>query len=112
MAVDLEADAADDVSSEAALCLLRVAQEALRNVERHAQAKQVRVGLKRRGDRIELGVSDDGCGFDPAAERDRASLGLASMRERVALLRGRLDTRSRPGGGTQVLASVPVERAA
>ena len=112
MAVDLEADAADDVSSEAALCLLRVAQEALRNVERHAQAKQVRVGLKRRGDRIELGVSDDGCGFDPAAERDRASLGLASMRERVALLRGRLDTLSRPGGGTQVLASVPVGRAA
>ena len=109
MTVDLEAEAVDGVSSEAALCLLRVAQEALRNVERHAQAKQVRVGLKRQGDRIELGITDDGCGFDPSAERDRASLGLVSMRERVALLRGRLETRSRPGGGTQVLASVPAE---
>lgn len=106
---DLEADALGDIPGQAALGLLRIAQEALRNVERHARATRVTVRLKRKGDGIELGVIDDGCGFDPAADRERASLGLASMRERVALLRGRLDIRSRAaaGAGTQVLATVP-----
>lgn len=107
--VELEADAVGDLPGEASLSLLRVAQEALRNVERHARATRVRVVLKRNGGRVELAISDDGCGFDTAADREHASLGLASMRERMALLRGRLEIRSRAGDGTQVLASVPAE---
>lgn len=105
--VELDADAVGDLPGEAALSLLRVAQEALRNVERHARATRVRVVLKRKAGSVELAVSDDGCGFDPAADREHASLGLASMRERMALLRGRLEIRSRAGDGTQVLATVP-----
>lgn len=110
--VELDADAIGELPGEAALGLLRVAQEALRNVERHARATRVRVVLKRAGCGVELRVGDDGCGFDPAAERERASLGLASMRERMALLRGRLDVRSRPGAGTDVVATVPTGAAA
>jgi len=105
--VDLETEAFDEVPGEAALCILRVAQEALANVERHARATRVRVRLRVKGDNLELEVNDDGCGFDPAADRERASLGLASMRERVALLRGRLEIRSHAGAGTQVLTTVP-----
>jgi signal transduction histidine kinase len=107
LAAELEADDVGDVPGDAALCLLRIAQETLRNVERHAGANRVRVELRRHADRVALGVHDDGCGFDPAADRGRASLGLASMRERVALLGGRLEVRSHPGDGTQVLATLP-----
>ena len=107
LAVELEADVIGDVRGDAALCLLRIAQEALRNVERHARATRVRVGLRRAGGDLELAVDDDGCGFDPAVDRGHPSLGLASMRERVALLGGRLEVRSRAGAGTQVKATVP-----
>ena len=110
--VELETDDIGELPAEAALSLLRVAQEALRNVERHARATRVHVKLKRKAGVVELAVGDDGCGFDPVADRDHASLGLASMRERMALLRGRLDIRSHAGGGTQVLAAVPAEAAA
>ena len=110
--VELETDGVGELPVEAALGLLRVAQEALRNVERHARATRVRVVLKRVGGEVELQVGDDGCGFDPAADRERPSLGLASMRERMALLRGRLDVRSRSGAGTDVVATVPAGAAA
>ena len=105
--VELEAGSVGELHREGALSLLRVAQEALRNVERHARATHVRVALKTLADGVELQVSDDGCGFDPAADRAHASLGLASMRERMTLLRGRLDIRSRVGAGTQVVAALP-----
>jgi signal transduction histidine kinase len=105
--VELEADAVGELHRDGALSLLRVAQEALRNVERHASATHVRVVLKTLPDGVELQVSDDGCGFDPTADRGHVSLGLASMRERMTLLRGRLDIRSRIGGGTQVVAALP-----
>jgi signal transduction histidine kinase len=59
----------------------------------------------RRG--LQLAVSDNGSGFDPAQSRERASLGLASMRERVRLLQGELDIESTAGRGTTVVAWVP-----
>jgi signal transduction histidine kinase len=86
-----------------------VAQEALRNVERHARATHVRVTLKKVGDGVELQISDDGCGFDTGADRTQMTLGLASMRERMGLLRGRLEVSSRVGTGTQVVAALPAE---
>lgn len=95
-----------------ALCLFRVAQEALRNAVRHAQPQRIRVELRPENGGMSVSVVDDGCGFDPSAERDHASLGLASMRERVVLLGGRLTIRSRRGRGTSVLAWVPVAEAA
>ena len=92
---------------EAALCLFRVAQEALRNAMRHAQAERIEVRLRPERGGVELGIRDDGIGFDASASRERASLGLASMRERVALLGGRVRIRSRRGQGTEVTAWVP-----
>jgi signal transduction histidine kinase len=92
---------------ERALCLFRVAQEALRNALRHAQPRQVCVELRADDGGTTVRVIDDGSGFDPDAPRDHASLGLASMRERVALLGGRLEIRSRRGQGTRVTAWLP-----
>ena len=63
--------------------------------------------LSARGNGLQLAVSDNGSGFDPERSRGRGSLGLASMRERVRLLRGQLDIESAPGHGTTVVAWVP-----
>ena len=92
---------------DASLCLFRVAQEALSNVARHAGASAVTVLLSPSGSGLRLTVSDNGSGFDPARSRDDASLGLASMRERVRLVHGQLDIESAPGRGTTVVAWVP-----
>jgi signal transduction histidine kinase len=96
------------ISRDAALCLFRVAQEALHNVVRHAKASSVDVELAPKGRGLQLRIRDNGRGFDPANGREHPSLGLASMRERVRLLHGKFDVDSRPGGGTTVLAWVPL----
>jgi PAS domain S-box-containing protein len=97
------------VAKDAALCLFRVAQEALNNVARHAGARAASVTLKRMDGGLLLAVRDDGAGFDPDAPRVRRSLGMASMRERVRLVSGTLDIESAPGQGSTVIAWVPVE---
>lgn len=90
----------------------RIAQEALTNVVRHAQAKSVKVTLKQRQDRLELRVRDDGVGFDVPTGRERAvrgaSLGLLSMEERTALLGGGLEIKSAPNHGTEICAWLPL----
>jgi signal transduction histidine kinase len=95
-------------SQQIARCLFRVAQEALRNIGRHARANTAEVSLRRLDNGLQLCVQDDGVGFDPTSQRDRPSLGLASMRERIYLLGGELEIESVPGRGTMVLAWVPV----
>jgi signal transduction histidine kinase len=90
----------------------RIAQEALTNVARHAQAKGVDVSLRIVGSELVLAVRDDGRGFDPEAVRlrpaQRASLGLVSMKERAALVGGRLEISTSDGGGTEVRATFPL----
>ncbi len=100
------------VPADTALCLFRVGQEALRNVERHARAKSIEVSVTGRDQGLALCVRDDGEGFDATGERGRASLGLASMRERVRMLGGRLDIESGPGAGTTLTAWVPLTESA
>ena len=97
--------------ADTALCLFRVAQEALRNVERHARAKSVDVSVARKDGGIALAVRDNGAGFDTSRTGERASLGLASMRERVRLLGGRLRIESGRGNGTELFAWVPLPEA-
>lgn len=90
----------------------RVAQEALTNVARHAQASAVTVDLTRRNGHLHLRVRDDGVGFDVAALRSQAvqgaSLGLLSMEERASLAGGGLEFNSAPGQGTEVHAWFPL----
>jgi signal transduction histidine kinase len=89
--------------------LYRVAQEALRNAVRHAHARHVEVRLFRTNGMATLQVDDDGLGFDvKRAERRRPGMGLFSMRERVALVNGRLVVTSAPGQGALVVATVPL----
>lgn len=88
----------------------RVAQEALTNVIRHAHARLVSIELRGEDGGLVLVVRDDGTGFDVEAARRRiASQGLLGMQERVALVGGKLDVRSGPGG-TTVTASLPFAR--
>lgn len=100
------------LSPEAATAFLRVTQQALDNVERHARASQVVIRLIARGLRGSSGttltVSDDGCGFDVAAVDARASggIGLLNMRERIEAVGGRIFIRSSPKG-TEIEASLP-----
>jgi PAS domain S-box-containing protein len=96
------------IPSDQALCLFRVAQEALRNTMRHADAREVEISLSGAADGLQLVVQDDGIGFEPKSQAQHLSLGLASMRERVSLLGGELDVESQPGVGTLVLAWVPL----
>lgn len=99
------------ISLNVATCLFRIAQEALRNVVRHARATEVKVALGARDGRIELAVRDNGQGLRDA-DAVHTSLGLVSMRERVRLVGGRLEITSRPGHGTTVVAWVPLREAA
>jgi len=107
--VEMDArDVLEALPTEASLCLFRVAQEALSNAARHARASVVTVLLASSGKDLQLTVNDNGTGFDPQGPRDHASLGLASMRERVRLVNGEFDIESAPGRGTTVIARVPV----
>ena len=101
------------LSTDAEVALLRTAQEALANVERHARAHRVVLTLRSdaRGTRLE--VRDDGRGFDPAERHGRVprpeegGYGLVAMRERIESVAGALVVDSRPGHGTAVRAEVP-----
>ena len=83
--------------------ILRIAQEALQNALKHADADQVEVRLRSDDGRLVLEVEDDGVGFDPDAPGARSRrLGLTSMEERAERLGGTLEIRSAPGAGTTV----------
>jgi PAS domain S-box-containing protein len=87
--------------------LYRIAQEALNNIVKHAEANSVSVLLERRDGRVALIVEDDGKGFQPVVDADAdRGMGLLSMRERAAQVGGTLEIESAPGAGTTVYARV------
>jgi signal transduction histidine kinase len=92
--------------------LLRIAQEAVANAVKHGRATQIQITLHFDKDGVRLTIVDNGCGFIPE-ERDPAPaagqhLGLLTMRERAARLRGKLALISSPGVGTTIEAAVPL----
>ena len=97
------------IAPDISLCLFRVAQESLRNIGKHAGAKEVRLRLKRIGTDLLLSIDDIGDGFDLDEIRGKGGLGLISMEERVRLAHGRFRIQSQPGVGTTVEARVPLQ---
>jgi signal transduction histidine kinase len=88
--------------------VLRIAQEALQNALRHAQADTIEVRLQSEDGRLRLAISDDGVGFEPAAPALRSRrLGLTSMEERAEAIGGSLSIESQPGAGTTIELEVP-----
>lgn len=87
-----------------ALCLFRVAQEALNNVVRHADTPSAHLTLKQAEGGVLLTVKDQGAGFDPELSGEGVHLGLVSMRERMRLVNGTFKIDSAPGRGTTVSA--------
>jgi signal transduction histidine kinase len=94
------------LEASAEVVLLRVTQEALANVRRHAAASRVDVKLAYDHDAVTLRVADDGRGFDPGSQA--AGFGLRSMRARVAQVGGAVLVRSSPGAGTTIQVRLPV----
>jgi signal transduction histidine kinase/HAMP domain-containing protein len=86
--------------------LYRIAQEALNNTLKHAQAHHITVYLRQDKRTVMLEVADDGVGFDPTIAHEQGGLGLPGMKERVARLGGRLVVKSSPGEGTSVKVEV------
>ncbi len=80
--------------------LLRIAQEALTNVQRHARATEFHARLSFASDSLQLALADNGQGFDPARKPD--GFGLRGMRERVEAMGGSFTVESRPGAGTRI----------
>ncbi len=108
IATDLTAPASSLTDGQRT-AVLRVAQEALQNVRKHAEATTVSVITRLDDDGWVLEVSDDGKGFDvgAVAARGRRNFGLQFMRERAELIGARFDVRSRPDGGTVVRLAIP-----
>jgi signal transduction histidine kinase len=95
---------------DVALCVYRVAQEALRNLAKHAAVQEAWVSLVAIGPELRLRVQDKGAGFDPAGGHPQPGLGLSSMEERVRLIGATLAVTSAPGRGTTVEVCVPLAR--
>jgi PAS domain S-box-containing protein len=103
---------ATEIPKDVALCLFRIAQEALSNVAKYSHAAQAQVELWHAQNETQLRIADAGVGFDPALKRADAGIGLVSMRERLRLIGGVLSVQSAPGAGTEIRATVPLHTAA
>ena len=100
-------EAAFDISEEKGLSLYRIVQEALTNIRKYAQARQVRISLYQEEATLRLRIEDDGIGFDPHSPK-LARHGLAGIKHRVLTHGGQLDIQTAPGQGVRILATLPV----
>ena len=103
VAVDLCGE--PDVPLPAKEALYRIAQEALHNVVKHANATRARIGLRRVGRQLRLVIEDNGIGFDPLAI-PRGHLGVVGMQQRAERIGAALEIGRRPGGGSRVRVSL------
>ena len=97
------------VRPDIALCVFRIVQEGLWNLKKHSGAQEAQVDLRMKGNRLEVTVRDEGCGFDLKKLRQYEGLGFRSMKERAHLLDGEFKIHSETGKGTTVNAWVPIE---
>ena len=102
-----------DVGNDESTVLYRVAQEALTNVSRHAQAKRVDMSIREHDDTVRMIIKDNGRSFDVQKvlhSRRSKRLGLLGMRERVEMVGGTFVVESAPGKGTTIQADIPINR--
>lgn len=95
------------IPKDIALCVYRVAQEALRNAARHSGTDRIDLSINVDDEFLYLNVQDNGKGFQPTDAQKKPGLGLASINERVRLVQGKLAVRSQTGGGTTIAIQVP-----
>ena len=106
--ISLDIEPLPALDSDLQTLLFRVAQEALNNAARHADARSVLMRVVARSGLLQLQVMDDGRGCDPEAAITSGGSGLGGMRERLRLYDGQLELRSAPGEGTRLRAVVPL----
>jgi signal transduction histidine kinase len=97
------------IERDFAIAIFRIVQEALTNVARHAQATQVVIQLKIKGDNLFLEISDNGKGISREEIESSKSFGLIGLRERVSSFNGKFDIYKKQSGGTVVSAVMPLE---
>lgn len=97
-----------NLSKEMALCIYRILQEGLRNIDQHARATDIQVQLSKKNNTVYFVLRDNGIGFDLDSSTRRRGLGLASMGERARLINGDLSIESRPGKGTVIKLEAPL----
>jgi len=94
--------------------LFRVIRELLSNVIKHADASLVQVNIQKDGETIRVSIEDDGAGFEVSEPglpvKETGGFGLFSVRERIEYLSGKIEIESRPGQGTFIKISVPVQK--
>lgn len=96
------------IPGDTALCMFRIAQEALRNIKKHSGVDRAEVQLEFSGEELHLSVSDRGAGFSSTKPLAETGIGLRSMEERLRALKGRLEITSRPMKGTRIDAWLPL----
>lgn len=109
--VEVTSDVPEDLESQFAITVFRIVQEALTNIEKHAQATTARVNVALESDRITIDISDDGVGYEGAVSGPSAEgshLGLLGMRERAQMFGGTFSIAGASGGGTEIRATLPL----
>jgi two-component system nitrate/nitrite sensor histidine kinase NarX len=89
--------------------VLHIAQEALQNVQKHAQASEVNISLRSQNGALILDIVDNGVSITPASLQRSVGNGLANMQDRAASLKGEIKINPSLGGGTEVHLKVPLE---
>ena len=106
--LDLALESGVELPTEPGRQLLRIMQEALTNVRKHAGASRVRIELARGGSELRLSVADDGVGFDPETDRASGRFGLKTMEERAASIGATLAVAAGRGEGVRLELKVPL----
>jgi PAS domain S-box-containing protein len=103
-------EAVEGIPHDAAVCLYRVAQESLRNIVKHSGVDHAEITLTINDRAVCLHIVDYGSGFDLSSARNNGGLGLASMEERIRLVQGSFRISTQPGGGSKLLATIPLRK--
>jgi signal transduction histidine kinase len=97
-----------NLTEEVRLCLFRVAQEALQNVQKHSYANSAEVRVEVQEQKVHLSISDYGTGFDSGNVSKQKGIGIRSIEERVRLVGGQITLHSKPMKGTKIEVWVPI----